>query len=78
VLAILDKTRLNTQEIFLLQRKQRLLIIKTVYNHCRKHILNVTELRKVKKMAIDKGATSTEYLEQALMEKLSKDKSSRK
>jgi hypothetical protein len=29
-------------------------------------------------MAIDKGATATEYLEQALMEKPSKDKSSRK
>jgi hypothetical protein len=29
-------------------------------------------------MAIDKGVTATEYLEQALMEKLSKDKSSQK
>jgi hypothetical protein len=34
--------------------------------------------REVKKMAIDKGVTATEYLEQALREKLSKDKSTRK
>jgi len=33
---------------------------------------------EVKNMAIDKGVTATEYLEQALREKLSKDKSSRK
>jgi hypothetical protein len=34
--------------------------------------------REVKKMAIDKGVTATEYLEQALREKLSKDKSPQK
>jgi hypothetical protein len=34
--------------------------------------------REVKKMAIDKGVTATEYLEQALREKLAKDKVSKK
>jgi hypothetical protein len=31
--------------------------------------------REVRKMAIDKGITATEYFEQALREKLAKDKS---
>ena len=34
--------------------------------------------REVRKMAIDKGITATEYFEQALREKLAKDKSGSK
>jgi hypothetical protein len=34
--------------------------------------------REVRKMAIDKDITATEYFEQALREKLAKDKSGRK
>ena len=34
--------------------------------------------REVKKMAVDNGVTATEYIERALREKLSKDKSPRK
>ena len=50
------------------------------YNLCDPTSLNIdSELwREVKKMAIDKGVTATEYLERALKEKLYKDKSRRK